>query len=166
MWQGYFLLKSWYHRKRNLHHCSWVLISRDLNQYGRRCRRPFLLVKKILTTRKSHGRPCVYLTKVPKPNQLALAWTTWVAVHKLRIATKHVRRWVQAEASSQRAQRCCELQEAWERRYHSLMWRLARKLGGKRNGPRKRFFNVPSSIRPRSSDWRSFLCGPRENGGC
>ena len=25
---------------------------------------------------------------------------------------------------------------------------------------------VPSSIRPSSSDWRSFLCGPRENGRC
>ena len=97
---------------------------------------------------------------------LALAWTTWIAVHKLKLATKNVRRLVQAEAASQRAQLCCELQEAWERRDHSLMWRLARKLGGKRNGPKKIFFNVPSSIRPSSSDWRSFLCGPRENGGC
>ena len=35
---------------------------------------------------------------------------------------------VQAEAASQQAQLCCELQEAWERRDHSLMWRLARKL--------------------------------------
>ena len=25
---------------------------------------------------------------------------------------------------------------------------------------------MPSSIRPSSSDWRSFLCGPRENGRC
>ena len=32
--------------------------------------------------------------------------------------------------------------------------------GGKRNGAKK------SSIRPSSSDWRSFLSGPRENGGC
>ena len=46
------------------------------------------------------------------------------------------------------------------------MWRLARKLGGKKNGPKKRFFNVPSSIRSSSSDWKDFLCGPRENGGC
>ena len=97
---------------------------------------------------------------------LALAWTTWIAVHKLKLATKNVRRLVQAEAASQRAELCCELQEAWERRDHSLMWRLARKLGGKRNGSKKRFFNAPSSIRPSSSDWRSFLCGPRENGGC
>ena len=97
---------------------------------------------------------------------LALAWTTWIAVHKLKLATKNVRRLVQAEAASQRAQLCCELQEAWERRDHSLMWRLARKLGGKRNGPKKIFFNVPSSIRPSSSDWRRFLCGPRENGRC
>ena len=52
------------------------------------------------------------------------------------------------------------------RRDHSLMWRLARKIGGKKNGPKKRFFNVPSSIRPSSSDWKDFLCGPRENGGC
>ena len=35
---------------------------------------------------------------------LALSWTTWVAVNKLTLATKHVRRLVQAEASSQRAQ--------------------------------------------------------------
>ena len=91
---------------------------------------------------------------------LALAWTTWIAVHRLKLATKNVRRLVQAEAASQRAQLCCELQEAWERRDHSLMWRLARKLRGKRNGPTR----VPS--RPSSSDWRSFLCGPRENGGC
>ena len=73
---------------------------------------------------------------------------------------------VQTAASAQRAQLCCELQEAWERRDHSLMWRLARKLGGKKNGPKKRFFNVPSSIKPSSSDWKDFLCGPRENGGC
>ena len=43
---------------------------------------------------------------------LALAWTTWVAVHKLRLATKHVRRLAQAEATSQRAPLCCEPQEA------------------------------------------------------
>ena len=97
---------------------------------------------------------------------LALAWTTWVAVHKLKLATKHVCRLVHAEAASPRAQLCCELQEAWERRDHSPTCRPARKLGGKRNGPNKIFFNVPSSIRPSSSDWRSFLCGPRENGGC
>ena len=34
---------------------------------------------------------------------LVLAWTTWVAVHKLKLATKHVRRLVQAEAASLRA---------------------------------------------------------------
>ena len=59
---------------------------------------------------------------------LALARTTWVAVHKLKLATKHVRRLVQAEAASQRAQLCCELQDAWEKWDHSLIWRLARKL--------------------------------------
>ena len=32
---------------------------------------------------------------------LAVAWTTWIAVHKLKLATKHVRRLVQAEAVSQ-----------------------------------------------------------------
>ena len=31
---------------------------------------------------------------------------------------------------------------------------------------KKIFFNVPSSIRPSSSEWKDFLCGPRENGGC
>ena len=56
--------------------------------------------------------------------------------------------------------------EAWERRDHLLMWCLARKLGGKKTGPKKRFFNVPSSIKPSSSDWKDFLCGPRGNGGC
>ena len=35
----------------------------------------------------------------------------------------------------------------------------------KEKRPEKKI-NVPSSIRPSSSDWRSFLCGPRENGGC
>ena len=99
-------------------------------------------------------------------SQLELAWTTWVAVHRLRLASKCVRLLVQTAASAQRAQLCCESQEAWERRDHSLMWRLARKLGGKKNGPKKRFFNVPSSIRPSSSDWKDFLCGPRENGRC
>ena len=92
-------------------------------------------------------------------SKLALAWTTWVAVHRLRLASKCVRLLVQTGASAQRAQLCCELQEVWERRDHSLMWRLARKLGGKKNGP-------PSSIRPSSSDWKDFLCGPRENGRC
>ena len=51
------------------------------------------------------------------------------------------------------------------------MLRTTKCMGGaeawrKENGPKKRFFNVPPSIRPSSSDWRSFLCGPRENGGC
>ena len=91
---------------------------------------------------------------------LALALTTWVAVHKLRLASTRVRLLAQAAASSHRARRCCELQEAWKRRGHPLVWRLARKLGGKRNGSQKRFFNVPPSIRPSISDWRSFLCGP------
>ena len=96
-------------------------------------------------------------------SKLALAWTTWVAVHRLRLASKCVRLMVQTAASAQRAQLCCELQEAWERRDHSLMWRLARKLRGKKSGPKKRFFNVPSSTRPSSSDWKDFLCGPRES---
>ena len=69
----------------------------------------------------------------------ALAWTTWASEHKLRLATRHVGRLVQPEASSPRAQLCCELQEAWERRDHSLMWRSVRKLEGKRNGPKKIF---------------------------
>ena len=99
-------------------------------------------------------------------SKLDLAWTTWVAVHRLRLASKCVRLLVQTAASAQRAQLCCELQEAWERRDHSLMWRLARKLGGKKNGPKKRFFNVPSSFRPSSSDWKDFLCGPREKWEC
>ena len=76
-------------------------------------------------------------------------------MHKLKLATKKVRRLEQADAASQRAQLCCELQEAWESRDHSMMWRLAWKLGGKGNGS-KNFFNVPSPIRPRSSDRRSF----------
>ena len=38
--------------------------------------------------------------------------------------------------------------------------------GREEKRPQKDIFNVPSSIRPSSSDWRSFLCGPRENGGC
>ena len=54
---------------------------------------------------------------------LALAWITWVAVHKLKLATKRVR--------------------------HSLMWRLVRKLGGKRNGPKKKTFSM---CRRRRSD--------------
>ena len=70
-------------------------------------------------------------------SKLVLAWTTWVAVHRLRLASKCVRLLVQTAASAQRVQLCCELQEAWERRDHSLMWRLARKLGGKKNGPKK-----------------------------
>ena len=40
---------------------------------------------------------------------LALAWTTWVAVHELRLASTRVRLLAQAAASSQRAQLCCEL---------------------------------------------------------
>ena len=47
---------------------------------------------------------------------LALARTTRIAVHKLKLATKNVRRLVQAEAASRRAQLCCELQEAWRLR--------------------------------------------------
>ena len=65
-----------------------------------------------------------------------MAWTTWFSEHKLRLATRHGGRLVQAEASSPRAQLCCELQEAWERRDHSMMWRSVRKLEGKRNGPK------------------------------
>ena len=40
------------------------------------------------------------------------------------------------------------------------------KAGREEKRHQKRIFNVPSSIRPSSSDWRSFLCGPRENEGC
>ena len=112
------------------------------------------------TCREALAATCLMSSK------LDLAWTTWVAVHRLRLASKCVRLLVQTAASAQRAQLCCELQEARERRDHSLMWRLARKLGGKKNGPKKRFFNVPSSIRPSSSDWKDFLCCPRENVGC
>ena len=73
-------------------------------------------------------------------SMLALAWTTWTAVHNLKLASNNVRRLVQAEAASQWAQLCCELQGAWERRDRSLMWCLARKLGGKRNGPKEAIF--------------------------
>ena len=108
------------------------------------------------TCREALAATCLMSSK------LDLAWTTWVAVHRLRLASECVRLLVQTAASAQRAQLCCELQEAWKRRDHSLMWRLARKFGGKKNGPKKRFL----SIRPSSSDWKGFLCGPRENGGC
>ena len=69
---------------------------------------------------------------------LALAWTTWIAVHKLKLATTNVRRLVQAEAASLRVQLFCELQEACERRDLSLMWPPARKLGGEETRPKKK----------------------------
>ena len=103
------------------------------------------------TCREALAATCLMSSK------LDLAWTTWVAVHRLRLASKCVRLLVQTAAAAQRAQLCCELQEAWERRDHSLMWRLARKLGGKKNGPKKRFFNEPSSTRPSSSAWKDFV---------
>ena len=78
------------------------------------------------TCREALAATCLVSSK------LDLAWTTWVAVHRLRLASKCVRLLVQTAASAQRAQHCCELQEAWERRDHSLMWRLARKLGGRK----------------------------------
>ena len=43
-----------------------------------------------------------------------------MAVHELRLASARVRLLAQAAASSQMAQLCCELQEAWKRRDHSL----------------------------------------------
>ena len=97
-------------------------------------------------------------------SKLVSGWATWVAVHRLRLASKRVRLLVQTAASAQRAQLCCELQEAWERRDHSLgAW-----LGSveERKMVRTNFFNVPSSNRPGSSDWKDFLRGPGENGEC
>ena len=85
---------------------------------------------------------------------LALAWTTWIAVHKLKLATKHGRRLVQAEAASQRAQ------EAWKRRDHSLMWRPTRKLGGKEKRPEEQIFQCAVVDQTQQLRWAKFLVRP------
>ena len=92
---------------------------------------------------------------------LALAWTTWVAVHKLKLATKHVRRLVQAEAA-QRAQLCRELHG----RDGTTHWCGAQRGSlEERETARHFFFQCAVVDQTQQLRLRSFLCGPRENGG-
>ena len=67
-------------------------------------------LRQIQTCREALAATCLMSSK------LDLAWTTWVSVHRLRLASKCVRLLVQTAASAHRAQLCFELQEAWEAR--------------------------------------------------